>query len=141
MIPTTSTNDHGHIRTKPKKHGRQTQSKGSRALPFVLLLNQSAFVDGYRPPSLTAWSKRIQTGYRRRLAADPSFISKSITEVLVAAGTQLTAEWNRRGADRLLPEIDFVIPGILSAVAGKYYRLVLLSFRLHHPATLMYPLL
>ena len=91
---------------------------------MLLSCGERCFVSGYRPASLTAWSKRIQTGYRRRVAADPNFLSKSVTEVLVAAGTQLTAEWNRRGADRLLPEIDFVVPGILSAVAGKYYRYV-----------------
>lgn len=70
------------------------------------------------------WSKQLSTGYKLRVAADPSFPVKSITEVLLAAGTQLTAEWNRRGRHRLLPEIDFVIPAILTAIFGKYYRYV-----------------
>lgn len=83
------------------------------ALPFTSLAYQSP---------LRRWSKELKTGYSRRVAADPSFPAKSITEVLLAAGTQLTAEWNRRGATRMIPEIDFVIPGILTAVFGKYYR-------------------
>lgn len=58
------------------------------------------------------------------MAADPSFPAKSVTEVLLAAGTQLSAEWNRRGAHRLLPEIDFVFPAMVAAVVGKYYRYV-----------------
>eukprot|EP00980_Cylindrotheca_fusiformis_P007063 scaffold1482_cov120-Cylindrotheca_fusiformis.AAC.5 len=74
----------------------------------------------YQSP-LGRWSREIKSGYSRRLAADPSFPAKSVTEVLLAAGTQLAAEWNRRGADRLIPEIDFVIPGVLTAVFGKYY--------------------
>jgi hypothetical protein len=68
------------------------------------------------------WTQQIHTGYQRRVAADPTFLSKSVTEVVVAAGSQFTAEWNRRGIDRLLPELDFVVPAILTAVIGKYYR-------------------
>jgi Protein RETICULATA-related len=71
---------------------------------------------------LQRWNDQLQKGYQRRVAADPAFASKSVTEVLVAAGTQFTAEWNRRGAHRLLPELDFVVPAILTAVIGKYYR-------------------
>ena len=71
---------------------------------------------------LQRFSQELRVGYRRRVAADPAFPAKSITEVLLAAGTQFAAEWNRRGASRLLPEIDFVIPGVLTAVFGKYYR-------------------
>ena len=85
-------------------------------LPFATVAYQSPL------RQLSKLSQEIQTGYRRRITADPAFKVKSITEVLLAAGTQLTAEWNRRGADRLLPEIDFVVPGILTAVFGKYYR-------------------
>mmetsp|Transcript_50678 Transcript_50678/g.122262 ORF Transcript_50678/g.122262 Transcript_50678/m.122262 type:complete len:196 (+) Transcript_50678:97-684(+) len=72
--------------------------------------------------SPTVWIHQLKVGYDRRVAADPSFKSKSITEVLLAATTQLMAEWNRRGADRLLLEFDFVFPAILAAVFGKYYR-------------------
>ena len=85
--------------------------------PLTIALQQSA-----SSSSIQRWTQQLQTGYQRRVAADPAFASKSITEVLVAAGTQLTAEWNRRGADRLLPELDFVVPAILTAVFGKYYR-------------------
>ncbi|CAJ1934851.1 unnamed protein product [Cylindrotheca closterium] len=68
-------------------------------------------------------TNQVKTGYSRRVAADPSFPAKSVTEVILAAGTQLAAEWNRRGASRLLPEIDFVLPGVLTAVFGKYYSM------------------
>jgi hypothetical protein len=78
------------------------------------------------------WTQQLQKGYKRRVRADPSFSSKSITEVIVAAGTQFAAEWNRRGADRILPEIDFIIPAILTAVFGKYYRYVLTPKRRHN---------
>lgn len=65
----------------------------------------------------------IANGYARRLKADPSFPLKSITEVFLAAGTQFSAEWSKRGAIRLMPEIDFVVAGVLTAVAGKYYTM------------------
>jgi hypothetical protein len=61
--------------------------------------------------------KQLKQGYEHRVAADPSFGIKSVTEVLLAATMQLMAEMNW-----LLPEIDFVFPAILAAVVGKYYR-------------------
>ena len=79
-------------------------------------------VAAYQLPNPSEWTRKLKIGYEQRIAADPSFPIKSATEVLLAAGTQLTAEWNRRGADRLLQEIDFVVPAILSAVFGKYVR-------------------
>ena len=65
----------------------------------------------------------IRQGYARRVAADPSFLSKSILEVILAALTQYMAEVSRRGKDRILPEIDFVLAGVLTAVCGKYYSM------------------
>jgi len=70
-----------------------------------------------------SWTKEIAVGYERRVAADPSFPAKSVAEVFLAAGTQLTAEWQRRGAARLLPEIEFILAGVLTAVAGKYFSM------------------
>jgi hypothetical protein len=97
----------------------------SCALRFVFLLCLLLpSARAYQLPLLKRWSQQLTTGYRRRVAADPSFPQKSVTEVLLAAGTQYTAEWNRRGADRLIPEIDFVVPAILTAVFGKYFRYV-----------------
>lgn len=61
--------------------------------------------------------------YRLRLEADPAFLTKSITEVILAAGTQLTAEVARRGWERMIPEGDFVLAGLLTAIAGKYYSM------------------
>ena len=71
-----------------------------------------------------SWNEQVRKAYRKRTNADPSFFGKSVTEVLVAAGTQLMAEWNRRGASRMISELDFVVPAVLTAVFGKYYRYV-----------------
>jgi hypothetical protein len=92
---------------------------------IVLLCTLFTAVKAYSQSSvfpIQKWTQQLQKGYQQRVAADPQFASKSVTEVLVAAGTQLTAEWNRRGANRLLSELDFVVPAILTAVFGKYYR-------------------
>ena len=86
---------------------------------FCLLSSAS----GYQiMSSVKRWNEQLQTGYQRRVAADPLFPQKSLTEVFLAAGTQLAAEWSRRGGHRLIPEADFVLPAILTAVFGKYYR-------------------
>lgn len=65
----------------------------------------------------------IKQEYKLRLEADPNFVSKSIIEVFLAATTQLTAEIGRRGYNGIITEIDFVIAGILTAIAGKYYSM------------------
>ncbi|KAL9183204.1 hypothetical protein ACHAXT_004991 [Thalassiosira profunda] len=65
----------------------------------------------------------IKEGYRQRVAADPAFLSKSLLEIILAASTQYMAEVTRRGKDRMLPEIDFVFAGVLTAVCGKYYSM------------------
>mmetsp|Transcript_31365 Transcript_31365/g.75577 ORF Transcript_31365/g.75577 Transcript_31365/m.75577 type:complete len:282 (+) Transcript_31365:72-917(+) len=88
-------------------------------LIFSILLCSSAALQS----PIARITNQVKTGYNRRVAADPSFAAKSVTEVILAAGTQLAAEWNRRGASRLLPEIDFVLPGVLTAVFGKYYSM------------------
>jgi Domain of unknown function (DUF3411). len=65
----------------------------------------------------------IQTQYAQRIAADPNFLQKSVTEVILAAGTQFMAEIGKRGIHQIVTEIDFVIAGILTAIAGKYYSM------------------
>jgi len=74
-------------------------------------------------PPLTKASRKISNGFQQRVAADPSFPMKSISELLLAAGTQLTAEWNRRGAQDFMPELDFVVAGVITAMLGKYYSM------------------
>jgi len=69
------------------------------------------------------FTQSIHEQYRLRVEADPNFVSKSITEVFLAAATQLTAEINKRGSRGILIEIDFVVAGILTAIAGKYYSM------------------
>ena len=97
-------------------HESQTEQK-----PFALAAHK-AFVSSLR--EARSWNEKVRKAYRKRTNADPSFFAKSITEVLVAAGTQLMAEWNRRGASRMVSELDFVVPAVLTAVFGKYYRWV-----------------
>ena len=65
-------------------------------------------------------TQEIRTGYQRRCAADPAFPIKSLTEVILAAGTQLAAEYKRRGSDHIITEVDFVVAGVLTAIYGKY---------------------
>jgi hypothetical protein len=88
----------------------------------LLSLNFSA-TEALVPLSVRKIPSKISTGFEQRVAADPSFPTKSVTELLIAAGTQLTAEWSRRGASRLIPEIDFIVAAILTAMAGKYYAM------------------
>jgi hypothetical protein len=70
---------------------------------------------------IALWKNELRIGYERRMAADPSFAKKSVMEVLLAATTQLSAETQR--GPQLVPEIDFVIAGILTAVVGKYFSM------------------
>lgn len=77
---------------------------------------------GLSTTALATWKKDIATGWRQRVEADPSFLKKSVVEVLVAGGTEFTAQWQSRGVN-LLPEIDFVIAGVLTAITGKYYSM------------------
>ena len=81
--------------------------------------------------------KSIKEGYERRIAADPSFLSKSLLEIVLAASTQYMAEVGRRGKGRILPEIDFVFAGILTAVCGKYYSMWRVARTVDADATVM----
>lgn len=72
---------------------------------------------------VSQWKNDIRVGYERRIAADPNFAKKSVLEVVLAAGTQLSAEMTQRGPQRLLPELDFLVAGVLTAVIGKYYSM------------------
>lgn len=81
----------------------------------------AAFVKSKISPQHIANS--IKIGISQRVAADPNFLSKSILEVILAATTQYMAELSQRGWDRIIPEIDFVFAGILTAVIGKYFSM------------------
>ena len=107
-----------------KNHPCRAMKSPILLVVWILVVLLPSSLSYQTPKPIARWTKGIQSGYEQRIAADPSFPVKSITEVFLAAGTQLTAEWSRRGADRLLPEIDFVFPAILAAVFGKYYRYV-----------------
>ena len=108
-----------------------------RFIVFMLLtVAASSFfgvecVDGYQisklvkspKPLLKEWTTNMKIGFQRRIRADPTFLQKSVTEVILAAGTQFAAECNRRSLQRIIPEIDFVIPAVLTAIFGKYYSM------------------
>lgn len=66
---------------------------------------------------------QIMNGYHQRVAADPTFPQKSVAELFLAASTQLAAEIERRGSSQIVPQLDFVLAGVLTAVFGKYYSM------------------
>lgn len=71
------------------------------------------------PEKIRQWPRDLVQGYQLRTSADKWFPIKSVLEVLLAAGTQLAAEYAKRQG-RMSVELDFVIAGILTAVYGKY---------------------
>ena len=115
--------ERNELRTMPTSSHRTTIPDARRAgilraIQAANTLLSSAF------NVIFSWNAKLRDGYNCRINADPSFFGKSITEVFVAAGTQLMAEWNRRGSSRIFLELDFVVPAVLTAVFGKYYRCV-----------------
>ena len=96
----------------------------NRILCFLLVFVIRLYgVESLAITNIRSITKDVVVGYNRRVAADPAFVAKSITEAFLAAGTQFVAEWNRRGSEQMIPEIDFVIAGVLTAVVGKYYSM------------------
>jgi hypothetical protein len=87
---------------------------------LVLFSSTLVVAHGLALPVPAHWIQDLQKGYGRRCQADARFPLKSLTEVVLAAGTQLAAEYDRRGAVRIVPEIDFVVAGVLTAMYGKY---------------------
>jgi Protein RETICULATA-related len=72
---------------------------------------------------LQKWRRDVRLGWEARTNADPNFAFKSTAEVALAALTQLSAEWKSRGLRRMLPEVDFVVGGVVTAIAGKYFAM------------------
>jgi Protein RETICULATA-related len=72
---------------------------------------------------LQKWRRDARLGWEARTNADPNFAFKSTAEVALAALTQLSAEWKSRGLNRMLPEVDFVVGGVVTAIAGKYFAM------------------
>lgn len=106
-----------------KQQSTRRNRHHQRSCSFSIIASGDSSTSSSVAASKPKWFQSISKSYARRVAADPSFTQKSITELLLAAGTQLTAEWNRRGAHRLIPELDFVVGGVLTAMAGKYYSM------------------
>jgi len=113
--------ERNEIRTKTAPSNRSI-TRGARRFGIVRAIQVARRLCSSPFDVIRSWNAAFREGYYRRINADPSFFGKSVTEVLVAAGTQLMAEWNRRGSSRILLELDFVFPAILTAVFGKYYR-------------------
>lgn len=95
------------------------QMKTTVALWLLIIGNGSSL----QIPTARRWKNDLVRGYQQRVAADPIFPKKSVIEVLLAAATQLSAEWNRRGTPQMIPQLDFVVAGVLTAMAGKYYSM------------------
>ncbi|GFH55749.1 hypothetical protein CTEN210_12225 [Chaetoceros tenuissimus] len=107
---TTPSSSHSHILRSPTS----TSLSSNHSSLFA--------INGGSSQKLTL-AQNIKSQYVQRVAADPNFLSKSVAEVLLAAGTQFIAEIGRRGKSNIIPEIDFVIAGIFTAIAGKYYSM------------------
>ena len=109
-LTTPSSSSHSHILRSPT----------STSLPSK---HTSLFATNGGSSQKITLAQNIKSQYVQRVAADPNFLSKSIAEILLAAGTQFIAEIGRRGKSNIITEIDFVIAGILTAIAGKYYSM------------------
>jgi hypothetical protein len=96
-----------------KARGGDASAEDGHGAPIVALLVPSA--------SSSSVARSVSRGYRARVAADPNFLAKSLLEVILAAGSQMAAEVSRRGARGCATEVDFVVAGVLTAIAGKYY--------------------
>jgi hypothetical protein len=92
-------------------------------ISLVILISISPTYGLVISKPIQSLTQDVWIGYKSRVAADPSFTSKSLIEAFVAASTQYAAELKLRGTDRILPEIDFVFAGLLTAVVGKYYSM------------------
>lgn len=101
----------GFFSVRSVRGGDDAENDTSKIANFVSAISQNNAV------------RSMKEGYKQRVAADPAFLSKSLLEIILAASTQYMAEVSRRGQHRILPEIDFVFAGVLTAVCGKYYSM------------------
>ena len=90
---------------------------GGKDIPNNSIKSIASYFSTIHPTNIL---QSIKCGYAHRMAADPSFLSKSILEIILAATTQYMAEVGRRGKNRILPEFDFVFAGVLTAICGKH---------------------
>jgi len=117
-----SDNEQNEVEATPTSSHRRTASDAP-SFSIVRAIGAARTLSSFPVNRIRSWNEKFQTGYHRRVNGDSSFLGKSITEVLVAAGTQLMAEWNRRGSSRMVAELDFILPAVLTAVFGKYYSM------------------
>ena len=80
----------------------------------VLLSLAAALTPPARPPL----KARITSAWRARADADPKFRQKLALEAALACALQTTAEVQRRGR-AFGREADYVVAGVLTALAGK----------------------
>jgi hypothetical protein len=125
LIPSPSSNSHVKKSTHRyiERLGNPAFRKGNQLCSLNTPEDSNKVPRGGSSYSPAALLSSIKLGYEQRLAADPSFLSKSVLEIILAAATQYTAEVGKRGRHRILPEIDFVAAGVLTAVCGKYYSM------------------
>ena len=70
------------------------------------------------PPARPPLKARITSAWRARADADPKFRQKLALEAALACALQTTAEVQRRGR-AFGREADYVVAGVLTALAGK----------------------
>ncbi|OEU09260.1 hypothetical protein FRACYDRAFT_248596 [Fragilariopsis cylindrus CCMP1102] len=120
---TTSTATNGRARNQNHRYRGMDKNVHNKSNVFNKNDDEKEEKDHQKESSSSPWKLQLKNAYDQRVNADPSFFSKSITEIIVAAGTQLMAELNRRGVSRIIPELDFVLPAIFAAIFGKYYSM------------------
>ena len=114
----TNANANANTNTNAKNRTAFTLSMPMAKEPNASNLRGGSIISKFKLTSVI-----IKEQFALRLAADPNFVSKSVTEVILAAITQFVAECSRRGRTNMITEIDFVIAGIFTAIAGKYYSM------------------
>jgi hypothetical protein len=114
----TNANANANTNTNAKNRTAFTLSMPMAKEPNASNLRGGSIISKFKLTSVI-----IKEQFALRLAADPNFVSKSVTEVILAAITQFIAECSRRGRTNMITEIDFVIAGIFTAIAGKYYSM------------------
>jgi len=115
-----------HVTLLTPKHNTLHEKDGPRDTSSLIknsIKDEDPLVNNKKEHKYRNFRSSISRQYQQRMAADPAFLSKSILEVGIATSSQLLAEVNRRGFDRILPEIDFVFAATLTAIVGKYYSM------------------
>ena len=89
-----------------------------RTLRTAVLISLAAVAAALTPQARPPLKARITSAWRARADADPKFRQKLALEAALACALQTTAEVQRRGR-AFGREADYVVAGVLTALAGK----------------------